>query len=91
MNPPALKHPWVFLFPLGLGSTLQPSCLTHGLVGTWCSPLHSRCSHRITVPVQSFSNLQIRGEAAAVHGMGVGWAARSLCLKSPPQSPKMGG
>lgn len=41
--------------------------------------------------MQSFSNLQIRGEAVAVHGMGVGWAARSLCLKGPPQSPKMGG
>lgn len=88
---PAPNHPWVLLVLLGLGSALLPSCLTRGAEGTRCSPRRSRCSRRITVPVQSFSNLQIRGEAAAVHGMGVGWAASSLCPKSPPQSPKVEG
>lgn len=35
---PAPNHPWVLLVLLGLGSALQPSCLTCGAEGTRCSP-----------------------------------------------------
>lgn len=52
----------------GLGTILQPCCRSPRQVElggsrTLCSSQCSRCPCRITIPVQSFSNLQIRGEA----------------------------
>lgn len=80
MDPPVLNYLGLFLVPLGLVSTLQPSC-SH--MGTQCSPQRSHCSRRITVPVQSFSNLQIRGEAAAVWDGGRGGCQVSVPEGSP--------
>lgn len=42
-----------------------------GAVGTWYCPRHPHRSHRITIPVQTFSNLQIRGgqDGGAVSGV----------------------
>ena len=76
----------VLVVPLGcparLGTILQPSCSSPGqggaggrrVTGPHALPNAPRCSCRITIPVQSFSNLQIRGEAVATREAGgAGW------------------
>lgn len=62
-----------------MGTILQPCChsprqVELGGSRTLCSSQCSRCPCRITIPVQSFSNLQIRGEALPhMWEEGAGW------------------